>query len=58
MALVSGKKPHTDLTRQSTGTGCPVRLWNLLFWRYSRPTWTGSCAACCRRPCFGRGVGL
>jgi len=21
------------------------------------PTWTRSCAACCRWPCFGRGVG-
>jgi len=36
----------------------PRRLWSLLLWRYSRPTWTRSCAACCRRPCFGRGVGL
>jgi len=30
----------------------------LLLWRYSRPTWTQSCAACCRWPRFGRGVGL
>ena len=30
----------------------------LLLWRYSRPAWTRSCAACCRWPCFGRGVGL
>jgi len=37
---------------------CPGRLWSLLLWRYSRPTWTRSCAACCRRPCLGRGVGL
>jgi len=29
-------------------TGCPGRLWCLLFWRYSRPAWTRSCAACCR----------
>ena len=43
---------------QSTGTGCPGRWWSLLLWRYSRPTWTRSCAACCRWPCFGRGVGL
>ena len=42
----------------STGTGCPEGLWSLLLWRYSRPTWTRSCAACCRWPCFGRGVGL
>ena len=26
--------------------------------RYSRPAWTKSCAACCRRHCFGRRVGL
>ena len=42
---------------RSTGTGCPGRLWSLLLWRYSRPTWTRSCAACCRWPCFGRGGG-
>ena len=40
------------------GTGCPGRLWSVLLWRYSRPTWTRSCAACCRWPCFGRRVGL
>ena len=43
---------------QSTGTGCPGRLWSLLLWRYSSPTWTRSCAACSRWPCFGRGVEL
>ena len=43
---------------QSTGTGCPGRLWSLLLWRYWRPTWTRSCAACCRWPCFVRRVGL
>ena len=43
---------------QSTGTGCPGRLWSLPLWRYSSPTRTWSCAACCRSPCFGRGVGL
>jgi len=31
---------------------------SLLLWRYSRPAWTRSCAACCRWPCFGRRVGL
>ena len=41
----------------STGTGCPQRLWSLL-WRYSRPTWTRSCAACSRWPCFSREGGL
>jgi len=43
---------------RSTGTGCPGILWSLLLWRYSRPAWTRSCAACCRWPCFGRRVGL
>jgi len=43
---------------RSTGAGCPGRLWSLLLWRYSRHAWTRSCAACCGRPCFGRGVGL
>ena len=38
---------------RSPGTRCPGRLWSLLLWRYSRPAWTRSCAAC-----FGRGVGL
>jgi len=40
----------------STRTGCPGRLWSLPLWRYSRPAWTRSCAACCRWPCFGRGL--
>ena len=31
---------------------------SLFLWRYSRPTWTRSCAACSRWPCFGRRVGL
>jgi len=26
----------------------PERWWSLLLWRYSRPAWTRSCAACCR----------
>ena len=41
-------------------TGCPERLWSLPGWRYSRPAWTRSCAACCRWPCvwFSRGLGL
>ena len=43
---------------QSTGTGCPGRLWSLLLWRYWRPTWTSSSTACCRWPCFSRRVGL
>ena len=40
------------------GTGCPGWLWSLLLWRYSRPAWTRSCAACCRWLCFSRRVGL
>ena len=43
---------------RSTGTGCPGRLWSLLLWRYARPAWTRSYAACAAWPCFGRGVGL
>ena len=37
---------------------------NMFYWgkiiirQSSRPAWTRSCAACCRWPCFGRGVGL
>ena len=42
----------------STGTGCPGRLWSLPLWKYSKPSWMRSCAACCRWPCFGRGGGL
>ena len=43
---------------RSTGTGCPGRLWSLLLWRYARPAWTRSSAACCRWSYFGRRVGL
>ena len=43
---------------RSTGRGCPGRLWSLLLWRYSRPTWTRSCAAFSRCPCFDREIGL
>ena len=43
---------------RSAGAGCPGRLWSLLLWRYSRPAWTRSCAACSGWPCFSRGVGL
>jgi len=41
---------------RSPGPGCPGRLWILLLWRYSRPAWTRSCAACSGWPCFGRGL--
>ena len=43
---------------QSTERDCLERLWNLLLWRYSKPTWMMSCAACYSWPCFGRRVGL
>ena len=43
---------------RSPGTGRPGRLWSLLLWRYSRPTWTRSYAACSGWPCLGRRVGL
>ena len=42
----------------STGTGYPEGLWILLLWRFSRPAWTRSCAACSRWPWFSRAVGL
>ena len=51
-------RPSSPWGWRSTGTGCPGRLWSLLLWRYSRPAWTRSCAACCRWPCCGRRVGL
>jgi len=41
---------------RNSGTDCPGRLWSLLLWRYSRPAWTQSCAACSGWPCFGRGL--
>lgn len=40
----------------SPGTGCPVRLWSLHPWRYSK-TWTWSQAASCRQTCLIWGVG-
>jgi len=58
--MVSGKKGGLKTVSFLTEhwTGCPGRLWSLILWRYSRPTWTRSYAACCRWPCFGRGVEL
>ena len=35
-------------------TGCSGRLWILLLWRYSRPTWMPTCATCCREPALQR----
>ena len=59
-SMVSGKKGGLKTVSFLTEhwTGCPGRLWSLILWRYSRPTWTRSYAACCRWPCFGRGVEL
>ena len=37
---------------------CPSSKRTENCWRYSRPAWTRSCAACCRWPWLGRGVGL
>lgn len=42
------KRFHLNLRRNfsvrvtDTGTGCPGRLWSLLLWRRSKPTWTHS----------------
>jgi len=33
-------------------------LWILLLWRYSKPAWTRSCAACSRWPFFNKEFGL
>jgi len=54
------KKQRTSLLwgSQSTGTGCPGGLWSLLLWRYSKPTWTRSCAAWSRWTWFSGGGGL
>jgi len=43
-------------TLQTIALDHPASLPDKICWRYSRPTWTRSCAACCRRLCFGRGV--
>ena len=45
----------------NSGTAFPGRLWSLHLWRYSKPGWTTcpvALAACCRWPCFSRGVGV
>jgi len=56
--LLSKMLYYITISRTISRTGWPGRLWSLLLWRYSRPTWTRSSAACSRWPCFGRGVGL
>jgi len=40
------------------GTGCPERLWNLLLCRYSKLSWTFSCATHCREPALSAGLDL
>ena len=42
----------------STGTGCPGWLWSLLLWRYSRPIWTPTWAACFKEPALAGGLDL
>lgn len=37
-------------------TGCPDKLWSFLLWRYSKPTWTLSCLACCWEPALSAGL--
>ena len=57
--ICEGKITRRDVSIYSNfPSGCPGRLWILLLWRHSRPAWARSCAACCRWPCFSRGVGL
>ena len=41
---------------QSTGTGCPERLWSLLLWRYSRPAWTPTWATFSRELALSGGL--
>ena len=41
---------------QSTGTGCLERLWSLLLWRYSKPSWTRCCATCSSDPALAGGL--
>ena len=40
---------------QSTGSGCPERLWSLLLWKYSRPIWTSTFATYCGEPALAGG---
>jgi len=56
--LLNMRKNFFTPRGRSPGPGCPGRWWSLLLWRYSSPAWTRSSTAYCRRPCFGRGVGL
>ena len=43
--MAEPRAAHSEMA-SSPGPGCPGRLWSLLLWRYSRPAWTWSCAAC------------
>lgn len=42
---------------QSSGAGCAQRLWTLLLWRYSKPTWMLSCATAAGSCCSGGWAG-
>ena len=35
---------------------CPERLWGLLLWKCSKPTWAFSCVTYCREPALRRGL--
>jgi len=55
MKLSTSMRSNFFMVR-STETGCPLRLWIFLLWRYSRPTWTPTCAARCREPALAEGL--
>ena len=40
---------------QNTETSCTERLWSLLPWRYSKPSWVLSCATYGREPALAGG---
>lgn len=35
---------------------CPGRIWSLLRWRYSKPTWMHTCVSCSKWSCLGREI--
>ena len=52
-ACISGSKVFRGSTEH--WKRLPGGLWILLLWRYSRPAWTPTCAACCREPALQGG---
>ena len=57
------RKFHTNMRKnfyilwlQSTGTGCPERLWSLFLWRYSIPAWMLSCVIYSRKLALAEGL--